>query len=341
MIDVKMTRIFPRIFLWLMSVFVFFWLIYSILKIRECPSLVIKEEEANYEMYGEDKNSKLSTLAKPKPKQKRLYSYNRNLPIVFISGVQGSGLELMRIFLDNNPLIRCGKETDIIPSLVTRRKEWANSKIEKDRLEHAGMDDFIIDEAVAAFVLETILKQGKIANVLCNKDSSIFQHAKYLNKLFPNAKFLLMVRDGRSSVDSLINNGISFNGITVSSFRDSLREWNRVSTNFYNDCNELGSKKCKFVFYEQLVLQTNKTLTDVSKFLDLDALGSKNKLYKNLTEISNVKLELTDKNLLKWLKNFPNDLWPKLDSIAPVMKRLGYDTSEKSPSILIYSKLGS
>lgn len=43
--------------------------------------------------------------------------------------------------------------------------------------------------------------------------------AAYLSELFPNAKFLFMVRDGRATVHSIISRKITITGFKLDSYR--------------------------------------------------------------------------------------------------------------------------
>ena len=72
------------------------------------------------------------------------------------------------------------------------------------RLAQGGINDDVINAAVASFVLETIVQHGPPADVLCNKDPLAFKHGQYLSKLFPKSKWIFMVRDGRAVIHSVI-----------------------------------------------------------------------------------------------------------------------------------------
>ncbi|GBO29774.1 Protein-tyrosine sulfotransferase 2, partial [Araneus ventricosus] len=63
----------------------------------------------------------------------------------------------------------------------------------------------VLDSAVAAFTLEIIARHGEPAYRLCNKDPFSLRSSVYLHSLFPNAKFVLMLRDGRAVVHSIIS----------------------------------------------------------------------------------------------------------------------------------------
>ena len=53
-------------------------------------------------------------------------------------------------------------------------------------------------------MLEVIVRHGEPAPRLCNKDPFTIKSATYLHQLFPRAKFIFMVRDGRATVHSII-----------------------------------------------------------------------------------------------------------------------------------------
>ncbi|VDQ01737.1 unnamed protein product [Trichobilharzia regenti] len=113
------------------------------------------------------------------------------------------GTTLMRVLLDVHPMIRCGPETRVIPKMLGVRKLWGEG-VENARLKAAGLYPEAVDSAVRSFILSIIKNAGENAPVLCNKDPLSFNHLSYLADLFPEAKFVHMVRDGRAVVNSLV-----------------------------------------------------------------------------------------------------------------------------------------
>lgn len=142
----------------------------------------------------------------------------RDLPLIFIGGVPRSGTTLMRAMLDAHPDVRCGQETRVVPRILQMRQHWMRSPKESVRLEQAGVSKAVLDNAIAAFCLEVIVRHGETAPRLCNKDPLVLKMGTYVLELFPNAKFLFMVRDGRATVHSIITRKVRLHLIRCFTF---------------------------------------------------------------------------------------------------------------------------
>lgn len=68
----------------------------------------------------------------------------------------------------------------------------------------------VLNSAIASFCLEIIAKHGDPAPRLCNKDPLTLKMGSYVLELFPNAKFIFMVRDGRATVHSIISRQVYY-----------------------------------------------------------------------------------------------------------------------------------
>lgn len=201
--------------------------------------------------------------------QDRAIPYDANMPLIFIGGMPRSGTTLMRVMLDSHPEIRCGEETRVIPRILGMRGQWLKSKIEHKRLEEAGLTNSVIDSAISSFIIEIIAKHGPPAPRLCNKDPFTLKSTLYLSNLFPNAKFLLMVRDGRAVIHSIISRKVTISGFDLKDFRDCMKKWNAAMQSMYSQCIEAGLAKCMPVYYEQLVLHPEEWIRKILNFLDV------------------------------------------------------------------------
>ena len=199
----------------------------------------------------------------------RAYPYDRNMPLIFVGGVPRSGTTLMRAMLDAHPDIRCGEETRVIPRLLGMRSQWAHSAREWKRLQEAGLSDEVIDSALAAFILEVVAKHGEPAPHLCNKDPFTLKSSVYLAQLFPNSKYVLLIRDGRAVVHSIISRKVTISGFDLKSFRGCLQRWNQAIESMYYQCLRLGPTRCMPVYYEQLVLHPQEWMEKLLTFLDI------------------------------------------------------------------------
>lgn len=333
-------------FFWFMCFFISIWLFYSFYyKFQFCNE---NEQSFNDYFYQDNflnsqqlnKNDNYENKSY-KVKKHKLFTYNRNLPLIFVGGIPGSGLEFMRKLLDENPNIRCGDETEILTDLIFRRNEWTNSKIEKERLKHASMGDDVIDSAVIAFILELIMKQGKIANRICNKDPQIFTYVKYIKKLFPNVKFILMVRDPRATAVSIVERNLYVNGINSNEHKNVLSGLNRIMETFHQSCIDLTSNTCMQVNHEKLILQPESTMESVLKFLNvsLDLSTNDSNVYLKKLPSYRDRIGIDKEKIFSWYKKFPADLLKEMESLAPIYKKMGYDTLNMAPSYLSYKNI--
>ncbi|CAK8692618.1 protein-tyrosine sulfotransferase 1-like [Clavelina lepadiformis] len=272
--------------------------------------------------------------------QDKAAAYDKSMPLVFIGGMPRSGTTLMRTMLDAHPDIRCGQETRIIPRILGMRANWLKSAKERNRLEEAGVTNSVINDAITQFILEVIVKHGHPAKYLCNKDPFTLKSSKYLRELFPNAKFILMLRDGRATAHSIISRKVTISGFDINSYRDVLNKWNRAIESMYSQCQEIGQDVCLPVRYEQLVLQPMAETRRILAFLEIPynpAVLHHEKYLSNIS-LSNVE-KSTDQvqrplyldALSSWFGNIPQDVARDMAQIAPMLRTLGYDPNDPHP----------
>uniref|UniRef100_T1J9P8 Protein-tyrosine sulfotransferase n=1 Tax=Strigamia maritima TaxID=126957 RepID=T1J9P8_STRMM len=276
--------------------------------------------------------------------EKKRYTYDVNTPLIFIGGMPRSGTTLARAMLDAHPDIRCGEETRVIPRLLQMRNQWLKSTRESARLVEAGLDNEVLNSAMAAFFLEVIARHGEPAPRLCNKDPFTLKSAVYLSQLFPNSKFIFMVRDGRATVHSIISRHVTISGFDLTDYRQCLSKWNAAVQLMYLQCKEVGPDRCLRVYYEQLVLHPREQMDRILEFLVVpwnESVLHHEQFINKPGGISLSKMERSSDQVVKpvnlealskWVGHIPDDCVRDMASVAPMLAMLGYDPNGNPPN---------
>jgi len=272
-----------------------------------------------------------------------LHSYTRYSPLLFIGGHPRSGTTLMRAIMDSHHMVRCGEETRIIPRMVAMKDRWTMTDVEVERLLEAGIDDQVMDSAISSFILDIMVNHGEPASVLCNKDPLTLKHGSYMAKLFPNSKWLFMMRDGRAVVHSIIKRNVSISGYDMNNPRQCLTKWNKMVQSMYYECKKIGSIRCMIVHYEQLVLHPKKWISKITDFLDLPWDDSTLHHERNINVKGGVRTSKTEKStdqivkpinvdaLNDWVGFYDQDILNDMNTLAPMLRKMGYDPEDNDP----------
>ncbi|CAK5076989.1 unnamed protein product [Meloidogyne enterolobii] len=263
-------------------------------------------------------------------------------PFIFIGGIPRSGTTLMRAMLDAHPDVRCGEETRIIPRVLALRAQWKKSEKEWRRLQEAGVNEKVINSAISSFIVNVIIGHGDPAPRLCNKDPFTLKSTVYLSELFPKAKFIFMIRDGRATVHSIISRKITITGFDLNDFKQCLQKWNAGIEVMNEQCKQVGEEKCLKVYYEQLVLHPEQEMRKILDFLNLPwnmsvlhhemFIGNKISISKTERSTDQVIKPVNLDALSKWVGKIPEDVVNQMDEIAPMLKVLGYDPNANPPN---------
>jgi protein-tyrosine sulfotransferase len=124
-----------------------------------------------------------------------------------------------------------------------------------------------MDNAMRLYFYYIMNEHVRPAERLCAKDPNILYHINYLDKLFPNSKFVWLVRDQRAVVFSLMN--IYKEPITMANATKYFITWQRYNSKVKSNCDQIGTRRCMMVKYEDLILSAKETIAKVAKFLNL------------------------------------------------------------------------
>lgn len=196
-----------------------------------------------------------------------VYKYDRSSPLIFISGVNLSGSELLRDILDSHPDIRCNSNSHLIGRLLRMQDMWFYVKNESVRLQEAGISRSVMDAAVSAFTLELMSRTGEPSRYLCNQDLLSVKYADHLSRIFPQAKFFLVVRDPlHYAYTKLQDHNITRFNKTL--FIDYLKEWDQEMLTMKSLCGDVSMARCRLIHYESLFLRPRQLAVSILKFIN-------------------------------------------------------------------------
>ena len=263
-------------------------------------------------------------------------------PIIFVGGVPRSGSNVMKLLLDAHHDIQCADETQVFPSFFANLKERFKVNLPNQILHRNGITRDLLDSSARAFIYEILHQYSNYSSNICVKERAAFAFSIYLSRILPTSKFILMIRDPRSVALSLNQNFISsftFREYYFSAdLRGSLITWNGLIDELYGQCSLVGPQKCLPVYYEQLVLHPEREMKIILKFLNIkwnDTVKHIEKILSSNLDIKNsndrVIKKANKESLYDWQGRIPLDISQELDTIAPMMKKLGYDTKSERP----------
>jgi protein-tyrosine sulfotransferase len=203
-------------------------------------------------------------------------------PPIFVLGVPRSGTTLLRTMLDSHPSIACGPETPWLcghqPRSVMELCRLMTDEAQGYCASFGMPRDVVMDAArefVSRVMGEYAHSRGKKRWAEKTPDNAL--HVDFLLELFPEARFIHIVRDGLDVVASTCRTeeraGISDwhkrklvltpRAITTNTPLAAMlrwRHWNRLVERF------LAGREHLRVSYERLVTETEPTLRQIAEF---------------------------------------------------------------------------
>ena len=245
-------------------------------------------------------------------------------PFVFVGGYPRSGTTLMRAILDVHPQVVCGPETRILPlflELIT--SAMSNATLLNDMNERY-ITNTTIHSATSLFVGHIVQNRALAkAERPCVKDPLNLMHIAFLRQLFPNARFVYMVRDARAVVYSYMNRmfpqakgDFSRGPQSKQLVNEMLLDWEHKNARMHRQCEQVGAERCHVVKYEELVERPETTLLSVTRFLNLtwsnnflrhDTHVGKDVLLNDSEWTRNVNEPINNRSLNAWIDKIAFD----------------------------------
>lgn len=212
-------------------------------------------------------------------------------PPVFVGGCPRSGTTLLRTMLNSHPHLAVPHETKIMIPAYRRRDQFGDlsladnrrgvarwiTELKDSRFERIGIPEDELMEAFAAAppslgsLLSTCYsmyaeRNGKVR--WGDKRPSYSQHLNALFSLFPDARFVNVVRDPRACAASMRQAWKGWGRLA-----SAVEIWERTDRTVQEAMRKLPSDQIFQIRYEDLVTDEEATLKSVCEFMSLDLAG--------------------------------------------------------------------
>lgn len=197
---------------------------------------------------------------------------------LFIGGRGRSGTTLVQGMLSNHPSIKAGPEFDLMPE-ISRLFLIAKQKVKSGRLAYY-YDEKVLSESFNR--LTRTLLENKINidyRVISEKSPVNVLHFDSIAEIFPKAKFINVIRDGRDNVCSHLEVGkrMLAKGLKPSKDLTSVfiasKLWTTAIKTGYKFQKKISSNKksvnCITIKYESLVSNPKSVANKICSFLDI------------------------------------------------------------------------
>ncbi|HUF11260.1 MAG TPA: sulfotransferase [Rhodothermales bacterium] len=214
-------------------------------------------------------------------------------PFVFIVGCPGSGVSLVQQLLNRHSMMSVANDTHFIPAVLAEAGHRGDIAINDDLIERVrsfqnfdrlGLSDVEVYRAggtartFSGFVTNIYNryaeKSGK--ELVGIKAPSYCRNVRLLHELFPWARYIHVVRDGRDVAMSVLERTTTMEGLTMEvAARESVPVgtsalwWQSMVSTARRDGVKLGGRFYTELRFEDLVEDPETVLRGVTGFLDL------------------------------------------------------------------------
>lgn len=218
---------------------------------------------------------------------------------VFILGNPRSGTSMFRLMLNSHSLINATPECGFLHWWYEKYADWdktcvlsgrldeyisdleSSKRIEDWKMDYAKLKERIVQENPDTYadLVEIVYiffgeQKGKKASVIVDKNNYYIHHLNDLREIWPDAKFILLVRDGRDVACSYLNIETL---VTNSPYKPKLstdistiaKEWSTNNENIMRFSKTLDEGEFMMIRFEDLVRESELYLSKVCDFLGL------------------------------------------------------------------------
>lgn len=286
---------------------------------------------------------------------------------VFILGNPRSGTSLFRLMLNSHSLINATPECGFLHWWYKKYADWdiscvtsnrldeyisdlkSSKRIEDWKMDYTKLKEKIVQENPDNYAKLGELvyifhgeQKGKNAKVIADKNNYYINHYDDLKEIWPDAKYILVVRDGRDvacsylNIETLVTNS-PYKPKLSTDIKTIAKEWSTNNQNILNFSESLNNNQFMIIRYEDFVTDSELYLSKVCSFLGLRFESNMlNYFIKNAKEqdepLSSLDwkkktLEKPDKdNIGKYKMELENDSIEEFNAIAnDLLQKFNYD----------------
>tara|TARA_R110002049_G_scaffold227647_1_gene399782 strand:- start:425 stop:1291 length:867 start_codon:yes stop_codon:yes gene_type:complete len=282
---------------------------------------------------------------------------------VFIIGNPRSGTSLFRMMMSSHSSIVVPPESGFIQWWHKVYKDWTiensrsdediskfisdlktSKKIETWDLDYSALSTLIKEEKPKSYkeltslvILQYGLQNNKHATALGDKNNYYVDHLGMLNQIYPEAKYLIIVRDCRDVVCSYLNvNALTTDSKYKPKFPETIKEmsldWLNKNTEILNFLKSINASNYVLIRYEDLLIRPKEELQKCTEVLGLEFETKMLDYYKNNLEPSalldwkkktNEQIDIN--NTKKYLEQLSNSEINEIMSVSgDLMNKFGY-----------------
>ena len=261
---------------------------------------------------------------------------------IFLVGAERSGTTLLRLMLDHHPQLAWCNEfeysVDLISDTGLPQLDVYYDWLETHRIFQAT--NFKIDrdlnypQLVNSFLIQKQIREGKLL-----VGATVHRHFDRLLQIWPNAKFIHIVRDGRDVARSCIGMGWAGNVWT------GIDRWIEAENLWANLNQSLSADRKIEVTYESLITEPKNVLEDLCNFLEISFepqmltydktttydLPDAKFIYQWKRKLSNKEIQLVESRIGNMLveRNYELSNLPPIEVTPAMMQKLKFQDKLK------------
>ena len=274
--------------------------------------------------------------------------FNEQNPPVFILGVQRSGTTLLRLILNSHSNIAIPEEAAFLRPIIKKKYicdeiPWKDLKRIYNYLKNSPhyalwnydpskflnwlekQSSIFLKEFINNLFMSYAESEGKIR--WGDKTPSLFREVDLLYQLFPEAKFIHIVRDGRDVFDSRRRMDSTKNNSAVMAI-----EWCYKIHKIEKFFESLPPSNKYTLRYEDLLTNPEETLKNICEFMQVEYepqmmdFYKKSKYYVGSHHSKLIFKPIISDNLQKWKNNLSGKEIKVLNLLAKrYLKKYGYE----------------